>query len=85
MRRRTGSRTTPERAPEPTGFAYVVSKNGDVVITHDVRTATTPRGATAARLLDDVTAGDPQEPMARLTGNDEHGNERDRRSRPRQR
>lgn len=70
---------------EPIGFKYVVRKSGDVVITHDGRTATTLRGAAAARFLDDVATDDPQELMARVTGNYRRGNERQRRQHPRNR
>lgn len=70
---------------EPEGFAYVVRKNGDVVITHDGRTATTLRGVAGARFLDDVAVDEPQELMARVTGNYRRGNERQRRQHPRNR
>ena len=70
---------------EPSGFDYVVRKNGDVVITHDGRTATTLRGTPAARFLGDVATEDPQELMARITGNYRRGNERQRRQHPRNR
>jgi len=44
-------------------------KNGDVAITHNGRPAAVLRNAAAARFLRDVEARDPQEVMARVTGN----------------
>jgi len=70
------------RSPE--GFEYI--ERGDaVVITHHGRPATTLRGRRAADFLEDVEAQDPQELMARLTGNYRHGNERQARQHPRNR
>ena len=43
------------------------------------------RGAAAARFLVDVEDDDPQELMARLTGNYKHGNERLGKDHPRNR
>jgi hypothetical protein len=61
----------------PTGFAYAVQQRGAVVvIRHHGRVATTLRGAAAARFLADVERGDPQQLMARVTGNYRRGNER---------
>lgn len=68
----------------PTGFEY--RERGDaVVITHHGRPATTLRGRRAADFLDDVESEDPQELMARLTGNYRRGNERQARNHPRNR
>lgn len=68
--------------PSPHGFDYV--RRGDaVVITHHGRPATTLRGRRAADFLEDVESGDPQELMARLTGNYRRGNERRARHHPR--
>lgn len=68
----------------PTSFEY--RRNGnDVVITHHGRRAATLRGAAAARFLSDVESGDPQELMARLTGNYKRGNERVAKNHPRNR
>lgn len=67
------------------GFSYVVRKNGDVVISHHGRVATTVRGTAALDFLDAVAAGDPQAVMARATGNYKRGNERQARSHPRNR
>ena len=60
----------------PEGFEYVVTGSGDVRVTHHGRLATTPRGLRVAQFLDEVEAGDPQEVMARVTGNYKRGNER---------
>jgi len=62
----------------PAGFAFVVRKNGDVAITHDGRAAAVLRKAAAERFLRDIEARDPQEVMARVTGNYKRGNERGR-------
>jgi hypothetical protein len=62
--------------PGPSGFAYTVRKNGEVEITHDGRHATTLRGDKARKFLDQVETGDPQQLMARVTGNYKRGNER---------
>lgn len=67
----------------PGGFAYRVRGNGEVCITHHGRSASTLRGAAAARFLADVEDDDPQLLMARLTGNYKHGNERLARDQPR--
>jgi hypothetical protein len=66
----------------PSGFEYVTV--GDtVLIRHNGRPATTLRHAAAAQFLADVELEDPQELMARLTGNYKHGNERTARNHPR--
>ena len=62
-------------AHDPAGFEYRVA-GGQVVIHHHGRRATTLRGPAAQRFLEDVESGDPQELMARLTGNYKRGNER---------
>lgn len=61
---------------DPTGFEYAVRKNGDVVITHHGRQAALLRGRTAEKFLADVARRDPQQLMARVTGNYKRGNER---------
>lgn len=68
----------------PEGFEYRL-RGADVVITHHGRPATTLRGAKAVAFLEDVERGDPQELMARLTGNYRRGNERQARNHPRNR
>ena len=60
----------------PNGFSYKEHKNGDVVIEHSGRLATTLRGLRAQRFLADVQTKEPQQLMARVTGNYNHGNER---------
>ena len=74
--------------PAPDGFDWSTRKNGDVVITHHGRPATTLRGRCADEFLDDVEGVDDasaQELMARLTGNYRRGNERTSRNHPRNR
>lgn len=68
----------------PDGFTYV-ERGGEVIISHHGRVATTLRGRRAREFVEDVDAGDPQELMARLTGNYRHGNERTARNHPRNR
>jgi hypothetical protein len=58
------------------GFEYRERKSGEVAILHHGRLATTLRKEKAARFLEDVKTGDPQELMARVTGNYKRGNER---------
>jgi hypothetical protein len=70
---------------KPEGFTYRLRKNGDVEVLHHGRAATVLRGTAAARFLLDVDSGDPQELMARVTGNYRHGNERAARDHPRNR
>lgn len=67
------------------GFSYTVRKSGDVVITHHGVVAATLRGHAAARFVAAVETEDPQELMARATGNYRRGNERQARSHPRNR
>jgi antitoxin (DNA-binding transcriptional repressor) of toxin-antitoxin stability system len=61
--------------PPPAGFEYMV-RGDDVVITHRGRTAATLRGAAAQRFLAKLERDDPQQVMARATGNYKRGNER---------
>ncbi len=58
------------------GFEYRERKNGEVAISHHGRHAIVLRKAAAARFLRDVEQADPQEVMARVTGNYKRGNER---------
>lgn len=63
----------------PEGFTFSVRKNGDVVIRHHGRVATTLRERRAAAFVaevGDVDDGGAQELMARVTGNYKRGNER---------
>lgn len=71
-------------ASTPAGFEYQLL-GGAVVIRHHGRRATTLRGSAAQRFLAAVQDDDPQELMARLTGNYRHGNERAARDHPRNR
>ena len=71
------------RAPD--GFTYRVRKNGDVDLLHHGRAAGVLRGAVAAKFLIELENEDPQELMARLTGNYRHGNERTAKNHPRNR
>jgi len=69
---------------DASGFAF--SQHGDsVVVTHRGKKAVTLRGSAAARFLDDVERADPQQVMARVTGDYERGNERAARDHPRNR
>lgn len=61
--------------PAPQGFSYEV-RGSEVVVSHHGRRATTLRGAAAARFLRAIERGDPQQVMARVTGNYKRGNER---------
>lgn len=58
----------PPAVPRPHGFDYVL-RGDDVVISHHGRVASTLRGPRARAFLDEVNDQDPQELMARLTGN----------------
>lgn len=69
----------------PTGFEYRAVGPVEVRITHHGRPATTLRGDAARRFLVDVEDDDPQELMARITGNYKHGNERAGKNHPRNR
>lgn len=68
---------------QPDGFEFTQASNGDVAIIHHGRTAATLRGAAAAKFLAAAGTGDPQQLMARVTGNYRHGNERTAKNHPR--
>jgi hypothetical protein len=68
----------------PSGFEYRLAGD-DVLISHRGRPATTLRGSAARRFLAAVDEGDPQELMARVTGNYKRGNERAAKDHPRNR
>ncbi|MGL5930126.1 MAG: hypothetical protein ACRCY8_14435 [Dermatophilaceae bacterium] len=68
----------------PEGFEYE-ERGGEVVVYHHGHRASVLRGRTAADFLEDVETGDPQELMARVTGNYRRGNERQARQHPRNR
>jgi hypothetical protein len=68
-------------AGTPSGFEYSVV--GELVeIRHHGRKAATLRSAAARKFLADVETKDPQQLMARVTGNYKRGNERSGRHRP---
>ncbi len=69
----------------PTGFGYERRGDGSVVITRYGKQVTVLRSAVAARFLSDVVDGDPQQVMARVTGNYRRGNERRASEHPRNR
>ncbi|GAB2941576.1 hypothetical protein GCM10027280_32670 [Micromonospora polyrhachis] len=69
---------------EASGFDYLERSDGSVVITHRGRVATTLRGGRADEFLAEVAA-DPQQVMARWTGNYRRGNERTAKQHPRNR
>ena len=71
-------------ADQPTGFEYQL-RGADVVVTHHGRAAATLRRAAAAQFRTDVERGDPQQVMARVTGQYRHGNERSGEDHPRDR
>jgi len=69
--------------PGPEGFEYTVRADGSVLIHHRGRPATTVRGGRAAEFLAEVEHDDPQEVMARWTGQYRRGNERTAKRHPR--
>jgi len=79
-----GSRDSGRGGPEPAGigpgdlgFAFGTRKNGDVVIRRGGRSVAVLRKQAAARFLHRISSGDdPQQLMARVTGNYRRGNER---------
>ncbi|MDO5627393.1 MAG: hypothetical protein Q4G43_03630 [Mobilicoccus sp.] len=68
----------------PEKFSYAVCGD-EVVVTHHGKAAALLRGRKARDFLDDVETQDPQELMARLTGNYRRGNEHQARQHPRNR
>lgn len=66
----------------PAGFDYVV-RGATVVISHCGRPAGVLRGPAAGRFLRDIERSDPQQVMARVTGDYKHGNESVARKHPR--
>jgi hypothetical protein len=67
------------RMGKPVGFEWTQRKNGDVVVTHRARVAAILRGRAAVKFVSDVGRGEPQEIMARVTGNYKRGNDSGRR------
>jgi hypothetical protein len=70
--------------PGPSGFDFEV-RGTTVVVTHHRRQAAVLRGEAARGFLREVEQGDPQELMARVTGNYKRGNERMGKDHPRNR
>jgi len=60
----------------PTGFNYLLRKNGEVVILHHGRQAAVLRSRAAQHFLAELGTGEEQGLMARATGNYKRGNER---------
>ncbi len=69
--------------PAPEGFAYVTRADGSVALSHRGRAAATLRGERARTFLAEVDEDDPQDVMARWTGNYRRGNERTAKDHPR--
>lgn len=69
--------------PAPSGFSYEV-EGAAVAIFHRGRRAAVLRGRAAERFLAEVERRDPQQLMARATGNYKRGNERAGKRSPRQ-
>ena len=67
----------------PEGFDYTIRADDSVSISHRGRAVTTVRGGGAAAFLAEVEQDDPQQVMARWTGQYRHGNERAARNHPR--
>ncbi|GAA1650173.1 hypothetical protein [Microbacterium flavum] len=68
-------------AGDAAGFEY--ARYGErVEVRHHGRLAATLRGEAAARFLTDIARRDPQQVMARVTGDYRRGNERSTRHRP---
>lgn len=70
---------------EDLGFRYRERASGELVIERNGTFVTVLRGSAAQRFLRDVERGDPQQVMARVTGNYRRGNERRARNHPRNR
>ena len=60
------------------GFAYTERKSGEIVITRSGKTVTVLRGPAAKRFKESLDRLDPQQAMARVTGNYKRGNQQDR-------
>ena len=66
------------------GFEFQL-RGDEIMIRHRGKDAVTLRGGAATTFLEDVERGDPQDVMARATGNHRRGNERVARQHPRNR
>lgn len=60
------------------GFAYTERKSGEIVITRSGKTVTVLRGPAAKKFKESLDRLDPQQAMARVTGNYKRGNPQDR-------
>ena len=58
------------------GYGFDVRKSGEVVITRNGERVATLRGDAAQKFLRKAGEGNPQQVMARATGNYKRGNER---------
>lgn len=72
----TSARRKGDDMGKPDGFEYKVRKSGEVVISHNGRKATVLRGDRAHKFLSRVQRRDPQEVMAKITGNYKRANEK---------
>lgn len=66
-------------SPQPDrdlGYSYQVRKSGEVIISRHGAAVTTLRGDAVRKFMIRVTTRDPQQVMARATGNYKRGNER---------
>ena len=81
--RRGGGGCNDSGMAAPAGFDYAVRADGSVSISHRGRAVTTVRGGRAAAFLAEVGQDDPQQVMARWTGQYRHGNERTAKNHPR--
>jgi hypothetical protein len=70
---------------DPDGFSWARRKNGEVIVEHHGARAAVLRGRRADDFLENVSSGNEQELMARVTGNYKRGNERQARNHPRNR
>jgi hypothetical protein len=57
------------------GFSFVTRSSGDVAISRHGKVVTVLRRDAATRFLRRIESGDPQQVMARATGNYRRGNE----------
>jgi hypothetical protein len=72
-------------SPAPDGFDYLRSAGREVRVLRHGQVVTVLRGRAADRFLAEVSTGDPQQVMARVTGNYKRGNERVAKNHPRNR
>jgi hypothetical protein len=77
-----GGRCNDSGMAAPEGFDYAIRADGSVSISHRGRAVTTMRGGRAA-FLDEVEQDDPQQVLARWTGQYRRGNERTAKNHPR--